>query len=198
PSPPMPRFRRRLAERIDPGPSPASAGATRPHADPSRSALVVGGGGSRASFELGALHYLYSRRRISPEMISGTSVGAIIAAVLAQYGDTESQAKAVERLRSIFTALQDSSEMFAEQPWFTALRGHIPTWRKAMALRQRQSNRISLAEGLSDLLSRPREAVVRMTSERNGEPTGHDGASPATARSDRAGSTDPDTVDTGP
>jgi predicted acylesterase/phospholipase RssA len=46
-------------------------------------ALVLGGGGALVDFELGVLQYLYSHN-IRPQIICGTSVGAINAAKLAE------------------------------------------------------------------------------------------------------------------
>lgn len=164
----MDRWRRRLARWIDPDTLPGIApnrllsrdGASR------GTALVVAGGGARSSFEIGALQYLYQHQRLAPVVISGTSAGAIIAAVLAQYSDPRDQTRALTGLEQIWSAMTDSTDMFAEQPWFTALRSHIPTWRKVVALRQRQDNRVSLTASLADLLAKPREAVARITGER--------------------------------
>ena len=158
----MYRWRRRLADWIDPD---APAAAPR-RGSSGRTALVIAGGGARASFEIGALQYLYERERIRPEIISGTSAGSIIAAMVAQHADPKAQAEALNRLEAIWVGMQHSSDMFAEQPWFTALRSHIPTWRKVMALRQRQANRASLAASLTDLLAKPREAVARIAGDR--------------------------------
>ena len=46
-------------------------------------ALVLGGGGALGDFELGVLQYLYLYN-IRPQIICGTSVGAINAAKLAE------------------------------------------------------------------------------------------------------------------
>jgi len=46
-------------------------------------ALVLGGGGALGDFELGVLQYLYGYN-IRPQIICGTSVGAINAAKLAE------------------------------------------------------------------------------------------------------------------
>lgn len=127
---------------------------------------MLAGGGARASFEIGALQYLYRHQNLDPDVISGTSAGAILATALAQHSSSIDQAQTLDRLEAIFIGLQDSQDMFAEQPWFSALRGHIPTWRKAMVMRQRQANRVSLSESLQDLVARPREAVARIAGDR--------------------------------
>src|SRR5699024_11860449 len=38
-------------------------------------------------------------------------------------------------------AMEDSSDLFTELPWFTKLNEHMPTWRKVMALRNRSRHR---------------------------------------------------------
>src|SRR5699024_3981140 len=150
----MHRWRSRLARWIDPDTRPGAMGhgPVRPDGAATGTGLVIAGGGARSSFEIGALQYLYEHQRLDPVVISGTSAGSILAAVLAQHSRSEDQAQALERLERIWAGMSHSADMFAEQPWFTALRAHIPTWRKVMALRQRQANRVSLSASLTDLL----------------------------------------------
>lgn len=136
---------------------------------PGTTALVIAGGGARSSFQVGALRYLYDRQKVTPSLISGTSAGSILGAVLAQYPDHAGQRRALDQLETIWLSMQQSSDMFAEQAWFSALRAHIPTWRKVMALRQRPANRVSLSEGLTDLLAKPKEAVQRLTAGSNSD-----------------------------
>ena len=47
-------------------------------------AFVLAGGGTKGSFEVGALQYLVGTERIIPDIITATSAGAVAAAVLAQ------------------------------------------------------------------------------------------------------------------
>lgn len=172
----MYRLRTRLARWIDPDTLPAASGsgALRPRSGATGTALVIAGGGARSSFEIGALKYLYRHQQLDPAVISGTSAGSILAAVLAQHSDPADQLRALEQLEAIWAGMRQSSDMFAEQEWFTALREHIPTWRKVVALRERRANRVSLAAGLADLLAKPREAVARITGDRDhGEQPAH-------------------------
>src|SRR5699024_751835 len=76
-----------------------------------------------------------------PTVITGTSAGSILAAVLAQHADPAGQRKAVAELRRLWLDMRDSADMFAELPWFTKLNEHMPTWRKVMALRNRSPHR---------------------------------------------------------
>jgi len=104
---------------------------------PDRLGLVLSGGGSRSSFQVGALRYLYDVVGITPQVITGTSAGSILASVLAQHGDHEGQRARLADLERIWLGMTTSSDMFTEYPWFTRLREHMPTWRKVLAFRQR-------------------------------------------------------------
>ncbi len=53
-------------------------------------AFVLSGGGSQGSFEVGVLRYLYDDLSVRPAILVGSSVGAIIAAKLAEGDDEES------------------------------------------------------------------------------------------------------------
>lgn len=119
----------------------ALGGDIAPRRDATTTALVISGGGARSSFELGALQYLYEQEEIAPDIVTGTSAGAILASVVAQYADPPSQARAVAQLRSLWLDMKDPSDMFTELPWFTKLNEHMPTWRKVMALRNRSRHR---------------------------------------------------------
>ncbi|WP_022918925.1 patatin-like phospholipase family protein [Ruania albidiflava] len=119
----------------------ALGGQVPQHQGPGATALVISGGGARSSFELGALQYLYERERIAPRIITGTSAGSILAAVIAQHPDPAGQRRAVAELRHLWLDMRDSSDMFTELPWFTKLNEHMPTWRKVMALRNRSTHR---------------------------------------------------------
>src|SRR5699024_10611202 len=132
-----PSLRTRIQHRL----IRALGGEVTPSGQPGPTALVISGGGARSSFELGALQYLYEQEGIAPDIITGTSAGSILAAVIAQYQDPQSQLQAVRQLRSLWLAMEDSSDMFTELPWFTKLNEHMPTWRKVMALRNRSRHR---------------------------------------------------------
>jgi len=84
--------------------------------------LVLSGGGSRASFHIGALRYLYDNCHISPTAITATSAGSIVGAMLAQSKDPEVQLSNLHVLEEYWLAMSDPSEMYTEQSWFTKLR----------------------------------------------------------------------------
>ncbi|WP_154792643.1 patatin-like phospholipase family protein [Occultella kanbiaonis] len=142
-----------------PGPGPGTAAA---EVEPVVG-LVLGGGGARSSFEIGALSYLYEVEGITPSVITGTSAGSVLAGILSQHGDLAGQRRTVAELRRIWLGMTTSSDMFAELPWFTALREDMPTWRRLAAIQVRAANRVSLVESLGTVLAGPRRAVDRLT-----------------------------------
>jgi len=98
-------------------------GLSRHKEQPEVVGLVLSGGGSRASFHLGALRYLYDRVHIAPTCIVGTSAGSIVSCMLAQSSDAAQQARYLTELESTWLAMTGSEDMFVEQSWFTRLRG---------------------------------------------------------------------------
>ena len=111
--------------------------------EPRPTALVLSGGGARASFQLGALRYLYDVVGITPRIIAGTSAGAILGAMLAQAGDREGQRTYLAELEEMWLSMADSSEMFAALPWFAQLRERGPLWMETLDRRSAASRRPS-------------------------------------------------------
>ena len=85
--------------------------------------LVLSGGGSRASFHIGALRYLYEVANVAPTCIVGTSAGSIVGAMLSQSLDPKEQTKALHELENLWLAMSRQEDMYVEQAWFTRLRG---------------------------------------------------------------------------
>lgn len=100
--------------------------------------LVLSGGGSRASFQIGALRYLYQNTDINPRVVVGTSGGAIVGSMIAQFADARQQARAVERLEEIWFSMREQGDMFSERPWFSRLRRRSQEW---IALMHREAAR---------------------------------------------------------
>jgi predicted acylesterase/phospholipase RssA len=94
--------------------------------------LVLSGGGSRASFQIGALTYLYDRVQITPSVIAGSSVGSVLGSALAQYADHDGQRKALGQLEELWRGMQQSSDLFTELEWFARLRDRGPAWRDTL------------------------------------------------------------------
>ncbi|MGJ6980039.1 patatin-like phospholipase family protein [Aestuariimicrobium soli] len=107
--------------------------------------LVLSGGGSKASFQLGALRYLYEVVGIRPSVVVGTSSGSILSAMIGQYLDPDDQAAGVRRLEDLWFGMRRQSEMFAERPWFTTLQARGQEWMALMSTQSRPSPRVSAA-----------------------------------------------------
>ncbi|WP_448073904.1 patatin-like phospholipase family protein [Georgenia yuyongxinii] len=110
----------------------------RPSARADVVGLVISGGGSRSSFQIGALRYLYDRQGITPAVITGTSAGSILGAVLAQAADHAGQRRALAELERIWLEMRQDSDMFTEQEWYARLRERGPAWVKAFSRQQRR------------------------------------------------------------
>lgn len=90
---------------------------------------VLSGGGSRASFQLGALDYLYEHDdQFTPTIFVGASAGSIIASSLAQEATREGQQRYLRRLRAIWDDMQQPSDMFTPRPWYQRLLAEGPQW----------------------------------------------------------------------
>lgn len=84
-----------------------------------RVAFVLSGGGAKGDFEVGALRYLYDQvlpglGKEQPDIICGTSVGAVNSVKLAEGGR-----QALEQLERIWTeTLNDPNDMYLTEPWY--------------------------------------------------------------------------------
>ncbi len=99
---------------------------------------MLSGGGSRSDFQIGALRYLYDRAGITPQVIAGTSAGAILGSVLAQSGEHDGQRRALDHLERIWRAMREDADMFTEQEWYRRLGERGPEWVKAFSRQQRR------------------------------------------------------------
>ncbi|SHJ52201.1 Patatin-like phospholipase [Tessaracoccus bendigoensis DSM 12906] len=94
---------------------------------------VLSGGGSRLSFQLGALEYLYEHdEQFRPSIFVGTSAGSILASSLAQSGRREEQVEYLRMLRRIWDEMVQPSDMFTPRPWFDRLSTEGPQWLELM------------------------------------------------------------------
>jgi predicted acylesterase/phospholipase RssA len=92
--------------------------------------LVLSGGGSGAGFQLGALRYLYDTEGMTPTVITGTSAGSILAALLAQADDHQGQRSILGDIDRIGQGLQLSSDMLIPLDWFSELQKLTPALQK--------------------------------------------------------------------
>src|SRR5690625_220732 len=123
-------------------------------------AISLAGGGSRASFQIGALRYLYDHEHIEPDIYTGTSAGAILASALAQYSEPEDQRRALAQVEEIWSAMSSNEDMFTELPWFAKLRTHLPTWMKVVSMRSEGSRKTltqTIQSAFTEMFSRREE-----------------------------------------
>ncbi len=85
-------------------------------------AFVLSGGGSQGSFEVGVLRYLYDDVGLRPSILVGSSVGAIIAAKLAEGDDETTGRRALDELEGIWRGLATNRDMWLTEPWLDKLR----------------------------------------------------------------------------
>ncbi|MBL8149287.1 MAG: patatin-like phospholipase family protein [Blastocatellia bacterium] len=78
----------------------------------SKIAFCLSGGGAKGDFEVGALTFLL-RRKIIPNIVCGTSVGAVNAVAIAE-GET-----GIEKLRKVWRSLHSNDDMYKAEPWLT-------------------------------------------------------------------------------
>jgi NTE family protein len=76
--------------------------------------LVLSGGGAKGDFQVGAIRFLYDQG-VQPDIIAGTSVGAINGGKLAEgEGDPD---QGLRGLESLWNSLQFNSDMYQFEPW---------------------------------------------------------------------------------
>ena len=86
-------------------------------------AFVLAGGGTKGSFEVGALQYLVGVEGITPDIVTATSAGAIAATVLAQGRTLDEFAQRVQEIEDDILAMTRTEYVFGQQSWLKALNG---------------------------------------------------------------------------
>lgn len=85
-------------------------------------ALVLSGGGSRGSFQIGALRQLYEAEQFYPDLIVGTSVGAINAVKLAEADGTPADhLRALTELIAFWHELRHDDDIVEDTPAYRAI-----------------------------------------------------------------------------
>lgn len=92
--------------------------------------LVLSGGGASASFQVGALRYLYDVVGITPTVITGTSAGSVLATLLAQADDHEGQRQVLARIEAQYEHLRQPADLMVELEWFSELQKLVPALRR--------------------------------------------------------------------
>ena len=90
--------------------------------------LVLAGGGSKTSFQMGALRHLYDIVGIAPTSVVATSAGSIVACTLAQWTDPARQSAALRQQEAKWLKMTDQSDMFTPRAWFSRLLEIGPEW----------------------------------------------------------------------
>lgn len=83
-------------------------------------AIVLSGGGSKGDFEVGALRYLYEIG-IRPQIVAGSSVGAINALKLVEGDDPSPAPNQAQKLEEIWRGLTGDHDMFQLEPWLQTI-----------------------------------------------------------------------------
>ena len=101
-------------------------------------ALVLSGGGSKGAFQVGVLKYLYEVRGFRPDIITGTSVGALNAAKLAEgYGSDGYSRAGLDGLVRLWQGIHGDDSIYLEHPDLRSLLnapGAVKDWALATAL----------------------------------------------------------------
>ncbi|MBW4456004.1 MAG: patatin-like phospholipase family protein [Nostoc indistinguendum CM1-VF10] len=77
--------------------------------------LVLVGGGAKGAYQAGAIKYLSEKLKFVPNIIAGTSIGALNGAILASH---KSFPEAVKRLNDIWDTKIDKRKILDIDPWF--------------------------------------------------------------------------------
>lgn len=86
-------------------------------------AFVLSGGGAKGAFSAGALDYLIRQGQVTPQIITGTSAGAICATVIAQARTPAEWDSVAGTLRDDILRMSVKDSAFVKQPWLAALDG---------------------------------------------------------------------------
>jgi NTE family protein len=78
--------------------------------------LALSGGGARGDFQVGAIRFLYDQG-IRPDVIAGTSVGAVNGVKLAEGETGADHTQGLAGLEKIWNELQVNSDMYRFEPW---------------------------------------------------------------------------------
>lgn len=146
------------AQQNPPNPKPANPPPPTPLPGPHVVVvgIVLAGGGAKGSFEVGALRYLYDHG-VRPNIICGTSVGAINAIKLAEGEGASTQG--LSGLESIWLGLNRNEDMYTEGPWLQWL----GTNKRSVysALQQNAPFLIaSEAEGFAHIIATPQPNIL--------------------------------------
>ncbi|MDO5736582.1 MAG: patatin-like phospholipase family protein [Propionibacteriaceae bacterium] len=132
---------------------------------------VLSGGGSRASFQLGALDYLYRNDPdFAPSIFVGASAGSILASGLAQDMDRDAQHRFTISVMEIWRGLREPAQMFTPRPWMVRAMAEAPGWLDMVA------SHTPAPEPAPRTF--PKLSFLRTSGPSTPDPRGHHGAGP--------------------
>ncbi|MEI6620923.1 MAG: patatin-like phospholipase family protein [Actinomycetes bacterium] len=88
-----------------------------------KTAFVLSGGGAKGAFEAGALSYLIKVKSICPDIVTGTSAGAICGAVISAARTQPEFFAVADQLHDDILRLSVPGAGFSKQPWLSGLDG---------------------------------------------------------------------------
>jgi NTE family protein len=127
------------------------------HRPAPRVGLVLGGGGSKGSFQAGAIAALITDMGLRPDVLAGTSAGSLNAIVLAHARTPDEYPEMVERLLATWSGLRAPSDMYVPRPWLADLTPDLR--RSVMEIAAGRPSRKSVADVLGSVRGLPR--IVR-------------------------------------
>ncbi len=83
--------------------------------EPSVNALVMSGGGARGAFEVGVVDHLVRDQGLDFKVITGVSVGALNAAMLAQADGPDEFAEQLEALKDVYFGIRSYRDVFLKR-----------------------------------------------------------------------------------
>ncbi len=118
--------------------------------------IVLSGGGAKGDFQVGALRFLYNQG-IRPDILTGTSVGAINVAKLAEGENPADPTLGLTGLERIWESLQRNSDMYVDEAWDRGGAG----WRACLRAgdRGRAGIELQAPAALADAQPRPSARV---------------------------------------
>lgn len=84
-------------------------------------ALVLSGGGAKGDFQVGAIKYLYQKAGFFPDLIVGTSVGAVNGVKLAEATTEQEHLATITELEQLWLNLRSDNDIYTKQEAYKKL-----------------------------------------------------------------------------
>lgn len=108
---------------VETPPSNAVGGGSRKNIPPGgyKRAIVLSGGGAKGDFQVGAVKYLYEKSKFFPDLIVGTSVGAVNGVKLAEATTEQEHLATIADLEQLWLNLRSDNDIYTKQEAFKKL-----------------------------------------------------------------------------